>query len=67
MELRCRINYLRNIFTVYGGEPERMPRIVISSSLECLERLVILRERTVKEHLMRLAGFLDVKYHNYFP
>ena len=42
-----------------------MALIVKSSSLENLARLVILREMTVKEHLMRRARLLDVRYRKF--
>ena len=41
-----------------------MALIVDGSSLENLARLVMLREMTVKEHLMRRARLLDIKYRN---
>ena len=48
-----------------GGEPERMPCVVNSSSLECLARLVMLREMTVREYLMHWADLSDMKYRNH--
>ena len=38
--------------------------LVNSSSVEYLARLVILREMTVKEHLMHRARLSDMKYRN---
>ena len=46
-------------------EPERIPLIVNSLSLENLARLVMLREMTVKEHLMYQARLLDMKYRKF--
>lgn len=63
MQLLCWMSYLRSIYVAQGGEPERMPH-VNSSNLECLERLVLMRERTVKEYVMNSADLLDTKYHN---
>jgi hypothetical protein len=62
LELLGRMSDLRDIYMTYGGEPERMPCVVKSSSLECLARLVMLREMTVREHLISWAGLTDMKY-----
>ena len=62
VELLGRLNYLRNIYVTHDGESERMPCVVNSSSLECLRRLVMLREMTVREHLLNWAGLTDMNY-----
>ena len=63
MELLSRISYLRNIYLAKGGDPERMLHVK-SSNLECLERLVFLREGMVREHLIDLAGLSGTKYYD---